>query len=39
MKKQHSTDFKLAAFNLYLKYNSIRKVSILLNCSKTTLHR
>lgn len=38
MGKQHSYDFKLSAVNLYLKLNSIRKVSELLNCPKTTLH-
>jgi len=39
MGKQHSYDFKLSAVNLYLKLNSIRKVSELFNCPKTTLHR
>lgn len=35
----HSNDFKLYAVKLYLKLNSIRKVSELLNCSKSSLHR
>ena len=35
----HSNDFKLSAIKLYLKLNSIRKVSELLNCSKSSLHR
>jgi transposase-like protein len=39
MIKQHSDDFKLSAVKLYLKINSIRKVSELLNCKKSTLHR
>ena len=36
---QHSNDFKLSAVKLYLKFNSIRKVSKLLNCSKSSLQR
>ena len=36
---QHSNDFKLLAVKLYLKFNSIRKVSELLNCSKSSLQR
>jgi transposase-like protein len=36
---QHSNDFKLSAVKLYLKFNSIRKVSELLNCSKSSLQR
>ena len=36
---QHSNDFKLSAVKLYLKVNSIRKVSELLNCSKSSLQR
>jgi transposase len=39
MTTQHSNDFKLAAVKLYLKFNSIRKVSELLNCSKSSLQR
>jgi transposase-like protein len=39
MSKQHSTDFKLSAIELYIKLNSIREVSELLNCSKSSLHR
>ena len=39
MTKQHSDDFKLSAIKLYLKFNSIRKVSEILNCSKSSLHR
>jgi len=39
MTKHHSTDFKLSAVKLYLKLNSIRKVSELLDCSKSSLHR
>jgi transposase len=39
MTKQHSNDFKLSAINLYLNNYSVRKVSKLLNCSKTTIHR
>lgn len=35
----HSEDFKLSAVKLYLKFKSIRKVSKLLNCKKSTLHR
>ena len=35
----HSKDFKLSAVKLYLKFKSIRKVSNLLNCKKSTLHR
>lgn len=38
MTNQHSTDFKLSAVKLYLKFNSIRKVSEILN-SKSSLHR
>lgn len=39
MNKHHTTDFKLSAVKLYLKLNSIRKVSELLDCSKSTLQR
>jgi len=39
MSKHHTTDFKLSAVKLYLKLNSIRKVSELLDCSKSTLQR
>jgi transposase len=39
MTKQHSDDFKLSAVKLYLKFNIIRKVSEILNCSKSSLHR
>ena len=39
MSKQHSTDFKLSAIELYIKLNSIREASELLNCSKSSLHR
>ena len=39
MSKQHSTDFKLSAIELYIKLNSIREVLELLNCSKSSLHR
>jgi len=39
MTKQHSNDFKLSAVKLYLKLNSIREVSEILNCSKSSLHR
>ena len=34
-----SDDFKLSAVKLYLKIGSIRKVSELLECSKSLLHR
>ena len=34
-----SDDFKLSAVKLYLKIGSIRKVSELLECSKSSLHR
>ena len=34
-----SDDFKLSAVKLYLKIESIRKVSELLECSKSSLHR
>ena len=36
---QHSNDFKSSVVKLYLKLNSIRKVSELLNCSKSSLQR
>ena len=39
MTTQHSNGFKLSAVKLYLKFNSIRKVSELLNCSKSSLQR
>jgi len=39
MNKHHSSDFKLSAVKLYLKLNSIRKVSELLDCKKSTLQR
>ena len=39
MNKHHSSDFKLLAVKLYLKLNSIRKVSELLDCCKSTLQR
>ena len=39
MTNQHTTDFKLSAVKLYLKFNSIREVSEILNCSKSSLHR
>ena len=39
MTNQHSNDFKLSAVKLYLKLHSIRKVSEILNCSKSSLHR
>jgi len=39
MTNQHSTDFKLSVVKLYLKFNSIRKVYKILNCSKSSLHR
>jgi transposase-like protein len=39
MSKQHSTNFKLSVIELYIKLNSIREVSELLNCSKSSLHR
>ena len=39
MSKHHTIDFKLSAVKLYLKLNSIRKVSELLDCSKSTLQR
>ena len=35
MSKQHSTNFKLSVIELYIKLNSIREVSELLNCSKS----
>ena len=35
MIKQHSDDFKLSAVKLYLKINSIRKVSELFNLIPT----
>ena len=39
MTKHHSNDFKLSTVKLYLKFNSIRKVSEILNCSKSSLHK
>jgi transposase-like protein len=39
MSKHHSSDFKLSAVKLYLKLKSIRKVSELLDCKKSTLQR
>ena len=39
MTKHHSYDFKLSAVKLYLKFNSIREVSEILNCSKSSLNR
>ena len=39
MGKHHSSDFKLSAVKLYLKLKSIRKVSNLLECKKSTLQR
>ncbi|ULY68506.1 hypothetical protein [Chlorella virus XW01] len=39
MNKHHTTDFKLSAVKLYLKLESIREVSELLDCSKSTLQR
>ena len=39
MTNQHSTDFKLSAVKLYLKFNSIRKVSEILNCSKSIYNK
>jgi transposase len=36
---QHSNDYKLSAVKLYLKLKSIRKVSELLDCKKSSLHR
>ena len=39
MTSQNSNDYKLSAVKLYLKFNSIREVSEILNCSKSSLHR
>jgi len=39
MNKHHTTDFKLSAVKLYLKLKSIREVSELLDCKKSTLQR
>ena len=35
----YSADFKLIAIKLYKKFNSVRQVSELLNCSKSSLQR
>jgi transposase len=35
----HSDDLKLLAIQLYLKYESVRKVSNILECSKSSIHR
>lgn len=37
--KYYSTDFKYTAVKLYLKIQSIRKVSLLLDCSKSSINR
>ncbi len=39
MNKHHTTDFKLSAVKLYLNLKSIREVSELLDCKKSTLQR
>ena len=39
MVNNYSIDFKYTAVKLYLKLNSIRKVSLLLDCSKTSIQR
>jgi transposase-like protein len=39
MVNHYSIDFKYTAVNLYLKINSIRQVSLLLDCSKTSIQR
>ncbi len=39
MNKHHTTDFKLSAVKLYLKLKSIREVSELLDCKRSTLQR
>lgn len=39
MTHHKSYEFKLLAVNLYIKYNSIRKVAKLLDCSKSSLQR
>ena len=39
MNKHHTADFKLSAVKLYLKLKSIREVSELLDCKRSTLHR
>ena len=39
MVSHYSIDFKYAAVKLYLKIESIRKVSLLLDCSKTSIQR
>jgi len=35
----HSDEYKLLAIELYEKYDSIRKVAEILNCSKSSIHR
>lgn len=37
--KYYSIDFKYTAVKLYLKIQSIRKVSLLLDCSKSSINR
>jgi transposase-like protein len=39
MVNHYSVDFKYTAVKLYLKIQSIRKVSLLLDCSKTSIQR
>ena len=39
MVNNYSTDFKYTAVKLYLKIESIRKVSLLLDCSKSSIQR
>lgn len=39
MVNHYSVDFKYMAVKIYLKIESIRKVSLLLDCSKTSIQR
>jgi transposase len=39
MTKKYSKDFKIIAIKLYLKLHSIRKVSKLIDCSKSSIQR
>jgi transposase len=39
MTSHYSIDFKYTAVKLYLKIESVRKVSLLLDCSKSSIQR
>jgi transposase len=39
MVNHYSVDFKYTAIKLYLKIQSIRKILLLLDCSKTSIQR